>query len=142
MAKTRLEVPDPMFHPAVTCYHVLPEESGLPFSFHAVALASDGYFKFWDTLTLVPWPPDDWVDWPEPTEEQLLMVKLLVAYPYLICDLCPYCNSREGVPGMIRWNLERGHQYQYGYPACPYNGSWDPVEWSPDQWPPLFWWDS
>lgn len=136
MAKTRTDIPDPYFHPGLLIYHAYAADCGTDFDFHVIGLWPIPYFNPGNCLFYVTWPPDDWVNYPDATEEQLLLTRQLIHHPYLICDCCQDCNSRAGVPGRPRWNLPRNGQYQYGYPACPYNGNWSPFQWDPEHWPP------
>jgi len=136
MAKTHVTFPNWWTDDSIEIAHIPLEDSSTGWPYHVICLADTPYWLFFPIHINLPWPSDDWINYPLPTDAQLKMALDLIANPQLICDICPDCNPYRNVPHAIRWDLERGQQYTYNTPACPWDGSAWPFPWTPDAWPP------
>lgn len=126
--------------PCLAIMHVYCPGAGLgPLpQWHVVMLWDAWFFNPFELLVPVPWTQLGDYDPYTATPEQLEVTAALVANPVLISHQCPECNARFGVPRHTNWADEPGRSYPYRVPACPYDGSYEPVLWTPDQWPPIF----
>jgi len=136
MAKTCTPFAEfPHYQPCVIAGHIsYPDAPGIN-EYHVLGTFCTLWYNPWDLILLAPWDGITEFDPATQNDDQLNLIKALIAYPEVISAACSYCRWTGSHPWHAIWNIAEGHQGEKVIPACPWNGSLD-YPYTPDQWPP------